>query len=101
MPAGIGRKRDVHHRSALEDLSGNNEALRHYEETGLLKPARVDRFTQYRYYSDEQVELVRLIRMARDTGMPLERIRDLLGVLSRGEPPGPVLEAPGESARAD
>ncbi|MGE5579461.1 MAG: MerR family transcriptional regulator [Bacillota bacterium] len=69
------------------------KALRHYEEIGLLKPARVDKFNQYRYYSDEQVDLVRLIRIARDTGMPLERIRDLLQVLSRGDPPGPILEA--------
>ena len=27
------------------------QALRHYDRLGLLKPGRVDKFTNYRYYS--------------------------------------------------
>ena len=27
--------------------------LRHYDEIGLLKPAEIDRFTDYRYYKEE------------------------------------------------
>ena len=37
------------------------KALRHYDALGLLKPARVDRFTGYRYYSADQ--LPRLYRI--------------------------------------
>lgn len=34
------------------------EALRHYDRIGLVKPCRVDEWTGYRYYS--QQEIVRL-----------------------------------------
>jgi len=30
------------------------KTLRYYDEIGLLKPAHVDRFTGYRYYSVDQ-----------------------------------------------
>lgn len=30
--------------------------LRHYEETGLLKPDIVDRWTGYRYYSSDNLQ---------------------------------------------
>jgi hypothetical protein len=39
------------------------KTLRYYDETGLLKTAKVDRFTSYRYYSADQ--LPRLNRIAR------------------------------------
>ena len=29
--------------------------LRHYDEIGLLKPAEIDCFTDYRYYKEEQL----------------------------------------------
>lgn len=29
--------------------------LRYYDQMGLLKPAQVDRFTEYRYYTVEQL----------------------------------------------
>ena len=31
------------------------KTLHHYDELGLLKPAQVDRFTSYRYYSADQL----------------------------------------------
>ena len=31
--------------------------LRYYDEIGLLKPAEIDRFTDYRYYSEAQLPL--------------------------------------------
>ena len=30
--------------------------LRHYDEIGLLKPAEIDRFTDYRYYREDQLK---------------------------------------------
>ncbi|MFG2114551.1 MerR family transcriptional regulator [Streptomyces sp. NPDC048718] len=47
------------------------KALRRYDETGLLPPARVDPYTGYRYYSPDQVEQARLVRWLRHIGMPL------------------------------
>ena len=29
--------------------------LRHYDEIGLLKPAEIDTFTDYRYYREDQL----------------------------------------------
>ncbi|MEV5428983.1 MerR family transcriptional regulator [Streptomyces sp. NPDC052701] len=51
------------------------KALRLYDELDLLRPARVDPDTGYRYYAVEQVERARLVAWLRRLGMPLARIR--------------------------
>ncbi|WP_411109506.1 MerR family transcriptional regulator [Streptomyces sp. c-19] len=50
------------------------KALRRYDELGLLRPARVDPFTGYRYYTREQVERARLVAWLRRIDMPLAEI---------------------------
>lgn len=50
------------------------KALRRYDELGLLPPARVDPFTGYRYYAEEQVERARLVAWLRRIGMPLAEV---------------------------
>lgn len=52
--------------------------LRYYEEMGLLKPARVDRFTGYRYYSVDQLPRLNRILALKDLGLSLEQIAQLL-----------------------
>jgi DNA-binding transcriptional MerR regulator len=52
--------------------------LRHYDELGLLKPARVDEFTGYRYYSAGQLARLNRLRALRDMGLSLEQIGYLL-----------------------
>jgi DNA-binding transcriptional MerR regulator len=54
-------------------------ALRHYDELDLLRPVEVDRFTGYRYYAADQVEIGRAIARLRDLEVPLEEIRAVLG----------------------
>lgn len=54
-------------------------ALRHYDELDLLRPVEVDRFTGYRYYAVDQVEIGRAIVRLRDLEVPLEDIRAVLG----------------------
>ncbi|MFF0227564.1 MerR family transcriptional regulator [Streptomyces sp. NPDC004629] len=51
------------------------KALRLYDELDLLRPARVDPDTGYRYYSVEQLEQARLVAWLRRLGMPLAGIR--------------------------
>ncbi|GAA2735485.1 hypothetical protein GCM10010439_60410 [Actinocorallia aurantiaca] len=46
-------------------------ALRFYGDCGLLRPARVDEVTGYRYYAPEQEDRAVLVRRLRDAGMPL------------------------------
>ena len=53
-------------------------ALRHYDETGLLAPAEVDRFTGYRRYRRDQLATARAIGRLRDLEVPLETIRAVL-----------------------
>ena len=53
-------------------------ALRHYDETGLLAPAEVDRFTGYRRYRRDQLDTARAIGRLRDLEVPLETIRAVL-----------------------
>jgi DNA-binding transcriptional MerR regulator len=48
--------------------------LRHYDEIGLFKPARVERDTGYRYYSAAQLPTLNRILVLRDLGLSLEQI---------------------------
>jgi protein phosphatase len=63
------------------------KALRLYDELGLLRPAKVDQWSGYRYYAPDQLERARLVAWLRRLGMPLAQI-------------AVVLDAPGEAAAA-
>ncbi len=54
------------------------KTLRHYDRIGLLKPAEVDRFTGYRYYSATQLPRLNRILALKDLGLALDEIRRLL-----------------------
>lgn len=54
------------------------ETLRHYDRIGLLKPAHLDQFNGYRYYSLEQLPHLNRILALKDMGLSLEKIRLLL-----------------------
>ncbi|MGW7523833.1 MerR family transcriptional regulator [Streptomyces sp. NPDC054783] len=51
------------------------KALRLYDQLELLRPARVDPDTGYRYYAVEQMRQARLVAWLRRLGMPLAEIR--------------------------
>ncbi|MEU5255577.1 MerR family transcriptional regulator [Streptomyces longwoodensis] len=53
------------------------KALRLYDELDLLRPARVDPDTGYRYYAADQLDRARLVAWLRRLGMPLARIREV------------------------
>ena len=54
------------------------KALRHYDELGLLRPAQVDDFTGYRWYSLEQTRDAVAIRRLRAFELPLDEIAEVL-----------------------
>jgi len=54
------------------------KALRHYDEIGLLVPARVDPDNGYRYYGTAQIEAAVTIRRLRALELPLDEIKVLL-----------------------
>ena len=54
------------------------KTLRYYDEIGLLKPAEVDRFTRYRYYSAEQLPRLNRILALRDLVLSQAQVGHLL-----------------------
>ena len=53
-------------------------ALRHYDECGLLVPARTDASTGYRYYTPALERRARLVAAMRDVGIPIETMARVL-----------------------
>lgn len=51
------------------------KTLRYYDEINLFKPIEVDLYTGYRYYSDEQIDDLKLILMLKEVGFSLEEIK--------------------------
>lgn len=58
-------------------------ALRHYAAQHILRPAEVDRFTGYRYYSLAQIDDGVLVRQMRSADVPLPVMRSVLTGTSR------------------
>lgn len=54
------------------------KTLHHYDEIGLLKPSHVDRFTEYRYYTLDQLPRIHSIMALKELGLSLEEIAQLL-----------------------
>ena len=54
------------------------DTLRHYDALGLLKPAEVDPFTGYRYYSARQLGSLNRILALKEVGFSLEEIARIL-----------------------
>lgn len=61
-----------------EQLTGiSSQNIRYYEKQGLICPAR-NTENSYREYSDDDIERLKLIRLFRKLGMPIEDLRLLL-----------------------
>lgn len=54
------------------------KALRHYARLGLLRPGWVDRFSGYRYYTEDQLNRLYHILALKDLGFSLEQVKMLL-----------------------
>lgn len=52
--------------------------LRYYDEKDLLKPVEIDKFTGYRYYSEEQLPIACRIAALKDMGFGLNTIKEML-----------------------
>ncbi|GAB2881903.1 MerR family transcriptional regulator [Microbulbifer echini] len=61
---------------AAQQSGLSSKALRHYESTGLLVPAR--RANGYRDYSEANLEALRFIQRARASGFSVDEVRSLL-----------------------
>ena len=52
--------------------------LRHYDAMGLLRPARVDQHSGYRFYELAQLRQLNRLLALKDLGFTLEQVRDIL-----------------------
>lgn len=60
-------------------LSGVSvKTLRFYDQVGILRPARIDPRTRYRFYTAQQLQDIALARVLRASGMPLAEVKHLL-----------------------
>lgn len=57
----------------------STDAIRYYEEMGLLTPHYVDPVNRYRYYTPEQIGTVTEIMEWKECGLTLEEIGEMLG----------------------
>lgn len=54
------------------------QTLIFYDKQDVFKPQKVDASNGYRYYTDDQLEILDSILMLRDTGMPLKQIKEFI-----------------------
>ena len=54
------------------------KSLHHYDEIGLLKPAHIDKFTGYRYYTLEQLPRLHRVMVLKELGLSLEQINQII-----------------------
>lgn len=67
-------------------LDLNTQTIRYYERVGLLpEPERSE--AGYRLYGDEDERRLEFIKNARNTGLTLGEIKEVLAFHERGEPP--------------
>lgn len=55
-------------------VNTSQRTLRFYDKCGVLKPKKVDVFTGYRYYTDENILEYRLITLLKEINFTLEEI---------------------------
>jgi effector-binding domain-containing protein len=53
------------------------KTLHHYDELGILEPSRIDSFTNYRYYSAEQLITLNQILTFKEAGFSLSEIAEI------------------------
>lgn len=78
----------------IKDLSLDSgvpaKTIRYYEEIGVLPPAK--RLPNgYRTYSESDLDRLRLVSGARQVGLSLKEIREIIEMRDRGEAPCTVL----------
>ncbi|HCW54837.1 MAG TPA: MerR family transcriptional regulator [Clostridium sp.] len=54
------------------------KTLRYYDEINLLKPNKIDEYSKYRYYSNDQLVLILAIKQFKEAGFSLKEISHLL-----------------------
>ena len=63
---------------AAELVNMTAETLRHYDRIGLVRPSKVDEWTGYRYYSQQEIVRLHTVRALRCMDLSLAEIKKIL-----------------------
>lgn len=55
-----------------------SETLRHYDRIGLVKPSKKDKWTNYRYYTEQDIVRLNTVRALQLMDLPLQEIKKVL-----------------------
>ena len=55
-----------------------SETLRHYDRIGLVKPSKKDEWTNYRYYTEQDIVRLHTVRALQLMDLPLQEIKKVL-----------------------
>ena len=60
---------------AAKAVHTTSETLRHYDRIGLVKPSKKDEWTNYRYYTEQDIVRLHTVRALQVMDLPLQEIK--------------------------
>ena len=63
---------------AAKIVHTTTETLRHYDRIGLVKPGKKDEWTNYRYYTEQDIVRLNTVRALQQMDLPLQEIKKVL-----------------------
>ncbi len=63
---------------AAKVVHTTSETLRHYDRIGLVKPSKKDEWTNYRYYTEQDIVRLNTVRALQLMDLPLQEIKKVL-----------------------
>ena len=63
---------------AAKAVRTTSETLRHYDRIGLVKPSKKDEWTNYRYYTEQDIVRLNTVRALQAMDLPLQEIKKVL-----------------------
>ena len=63
---------------AAKAVHTTSENLRHYDRIGLVKPSKKDEWTNYRYYTEQDIVRLNTVRALQLMDLPLQEIKKVL-----------------------
>lgn len=63
---------------AAKAVRTTSETLRHYDRIGLVKPSKIDEWTNYRYYTKQDIVRLNTVRALQLMDLPLQEIKKVL-----------------------
>lgn len=63
---------------AAKAVRTTSETLRHYDRIGLVKPSKKDEWTNYRYYTEQDIVRLNTVRALQLMDLPLQEIKKVL-----------------------